>query len=84
MYRMVQQTPPKTTIGADVEVNAHSTYISEYAQTKKKGVGADGKGWQVAKDNFGGASFGKGSPAAPNSKDDNLYGGDSKETIRRN
>lgn len=63
MYKMIQQTPPKTT-GADAEVIVGS-YNSEFAQTKKKGNGADDKGWKVAKDNFGIASFGRGSPAGP-------------------
>lgn len=71
MYKMIQQTPPKGTKCADEEVNGAPLYVNDYAQTKKKDQRAHvaKKGWETVKDDFGGASFGKGSPASAASKD---------------
>ena len=86
MYKMVQQTPLKGAKIDDEEVNG-APYIAEYAQTKKKDKRAHvaKKGWETVKDDFGGQSFGKGSPGSAASKEKeqpNEYQ-DPKETIRR-
>lgn len=87
MYKMIQQTPPKGMKSADEEVNGAPLYVNEYAQTKKKDQRAHmaKKGWETVTDDFGGASFGKGSPASAASKDNDQPSEykDPKETIKR-
>jgi hypothetical protein len=68
MYKMVQHTPLKAAKIDDEEVNG-APYINDYAQTKKKDARVVKKGWETVKDDFGGQSFGKGSPGSAASKE---------------
>ena len=93
MYKMVQATPSKTT-KTEEEVNGAPTLISEYAETRKKDrqAAAEQKGWKIVEDDFGGGSFGAGSPGSAfyrrNQEDNRTPSGngayqDPKETIIR-